>query len=405
MTNDNPPSRSLLTTLDLRLLWILVIGGALRLYRLSKPDNGLIFDEVYYVQDARVILGLPVHLDHLHPGAQSGFDPNSEHTPLAKLIMAASMHLLGPTAFAWRLPSVILGTLSIWLVYKLVQALGGTKGQAQVAAFVLAFDNLAFVHGRIATLDIYVMTFMLLGTWLHVSRRYELAGIGFGLATLCKLNGLFGVAAIVLFEAGSLLGGKKPAALLRSLEPLFVMVAVYVAFTFCALGALDAAWTSFRSPIDHLIHIVRFGASLTQKAPDGASSTPLQWLLNDGNFEYLSVRVTSSGATKTTVLFRGAMTEYVIFAAPFALAAAAQRAWHGSRHGRLAVCLFIANYLPLCLAWYGASRTSYIYYFLQCLPAIALAIALAAPMVPRVMRIAFVLAVLFSFWMWFPLRR
>jgi|SRR6185312_17026617 len=95
------------------LALLLAVGLWARAFRLSKPGGALIFDEAYYVQDARVILGQVVTLDHLPAHTMSGLDPNSEHPPLAKLIMAAAMHLFPRQDAAWRIPSVILGVLSI----------------------------------------------------------------------------------------------------------------------------------------------------------------------------------------------------------------------------------------------------------------------------------------------------
>jgi predicted membrane-bound dolichyl-phosphate-mannose-protein mannosyltransferase len=321
------------------------------------------------------------------------------------------MALLGDRALGWRLPSVALGTLSIWLVYKLAVAVGASRNQARAAAFILAFDNLAFVHGRMATLDIYVMTFMLLGTWLYIGRRSELAGLSFGLATLCKLNGVFGYVAVALYETVQFLPRRRePGALRGLLATLGAMSVVYVPFTLCALGALDCAWTPFRGPFEHLAHIVRFGASLTQRfGPQGIASTPIQWWLNEVPIDYLTVHTTvqtaAGGVTKTMVQFRGALNEYVCFAAPFGLVWAAKRALRrGSRFGWLVVCLFVANYVPLLLAWLLAHRTSYIYYVLQALPAIALGIAFVGPTLPKVVRWAFVGSVLFAFAMHFPFR-
>jgi dolichyl-phosphate-mannose-protein mannosyltransferase len=392
--------------LDLVLLAIATAGASLRLYRLAKPEGSLIFDECYYVQDARVILGEPVVLDHLPPRSLSGLDPNAEHPPLAKLLMALSMRLLGPTAFAWRLPSVLLGVVSIWAIYRLVLAIGGDRTQARFAAFVLAFENLSFVHGRIATLDVYVLAFMLLGTWGYVAGLYEVAGLLFGVATLCKVNGISGVIAILLFELGRTLREKRKEWRPSTLAPFGAMAAVYVAFTLCALGALDCLFTEFRSPLAHLAHVFQYGASLTRNTGgvQGAESTPLQWWLNEAPINYLMVQAGSNGVSTTTVLFRGAMNEYVVFAAPFALAFAAAAAWRGSRFGLLVLALFVANYGPVFFAWALASRISYIFYFLQSVPAIALGIALLVPATPRLMRWCFVAAVLFSFASWFPFR-
>jgi predicted membrane-bound dolichyl-phosphate-mannose-protein mannosyltransferase len=384
---------------DLTLIALLLAGTWLRTFRLGSPATPSIYDEQYYVQDARVILGLPVNDDHLPERVLSGLDPNSEHAPLAKLLIAASMRLFGPSAIAWRMPSVFFGVLSIWLVYRLVRAVGGTTAQARIAAFVLTFDNLALVHGRIATLDISVMTLMLLGTLLYVSGAFELAGVALGLATLCKVNGLFGVGALVVFE---LLGkwrkvGQREPGGRVALGSLSLLVGFYATFTLLALGALDRGWTEFRSPWEHLAHIVRFGASLrSAQGMQGTASTPLQWWLNQVPIDYFRYQTTVNGVTRVNILFRGAMTEYVVFAAPLSLAFAASRAWRGSALGAMAVALFIANYGPLLGAWLFAARTSYIYYALQLLPSFALGIALLSSAVAAPVRWCFVGAVLFS---------
>jgi predicted membrane-bound dolichyl-phosphate-mannose-protein mannosyltransferase len=365
---------------DLTLLALLFVGALLRAFRLGRPTTASIQDEQYYVQDARVILGLPVNNDHLPARVLSGLDPNSEHPPLAKLLMAASMHVLGPSAIAWRMPSVLFGVLSIWLIYRLVRAVGGTTKEARVAAFVMTFDNLAIVHGRIGTLDISVMTFMLLGTLLYVSGAFELAGVALGLATLCKLNGLFGVGAIALFELLRTWRNPREHEARGLLAPLSLLVGFYSLFTLTALGALDRGWTEFRQPWDHIAHIVRFGASLRRPlGMQGTESTPLQWWLNQVPIDYFRVQTTVNDVSRVTVLFRGAMTEYVISAAPFALAFAAWRTWRGSSLGALALALFAANYGPLVFAWLLASRTSYIYYALQVMPSFAVAIASSSP--------------------------
>jgi predicted membrane-bound dolichyl-phosphate-mannose-protein mannosyltransferase len=383
---------------------MIAVGLWLRLFRLARPEGSLIFDEAYYVQDARVIVGNPVLLDHLPAHALSGLDPNSEHPPLAKLVMAAAMYLFPHQAAAWRLPSVALGVLSIWLIYRIARAIGGSTNEARLAAFVMTFDNLAFVHGRIATLDIYLVTFMLLGAWLYLERYVELAAIAFGLATLCKLNGVFGVVAIALFEGAALLRAKdRP--VLAALRAVATLSAVFVAFTLLAWGALDCGWTVYRNPIEHLEHVLKYGASLKQTGdPQGAASTPVQWWLNQGSINYLQVQASANGITRTTVLFRGAMCEYIVFAAPLALAWMAREAWRGTRAGALVIALLVANYGPVFFAWLLASRTSYIYYMLPTLPAIALAIAFALRGAPRFVSWAFVGAVLFSFGVWFPFR-
>src|SRR3954451_18801258 len=89
------------------LPWLLIplvlVSLGLRLIWLDKPAGSLIFDEGYYVNAARVILNLPTP-DKVHYGdAPRGIDPNSEHPPLGKLLIAVSMRLFGDNAWGWRL--------------------------------------------------------------------------------------------------------------------------------------------------------------------------------------------------------------------------------------------------------------------------------------------------------------
>src|ERR1700760_1743593 len=91
-----------------------VVSFALRIAWIGEPctapcttaaDHILIFDEVYYVNAARVI-------DHIRPphgatyaGAPLGDDPNAEHPQGVKLVIAAAIELFGDGPFAWRIGS------------------------------------------------------------------------------------------------------------------------------------------------------------------------------------------------------------------------------------------------------------------------------------------------------------
>jgi dolichyl-phosphate-mannose-protein mannosyltransferase len=144
------------------LMLLLGVGFALRMVWLAQPDSALIFDEKYYVNAARVIVGIPPGQD-TYTDNPLGLDPNTEHPPLAKLLVAASMAALGDNPWGWRIPSVVFGTLSILLMYGIARRVSADVYVGLLAAALLAFDNLAFVHSRIFTLDIFQLAFMLLG--------------------------------------------------------------------------------------------------------------------------------------------------------------------------------------------------------------------------------------------------
>jgi dolichyl-phosphate-mannose-protein mannosyltransferase len=397
------------------LFGLVAVSLFFRFLWLDKPDGALIFDEKYYVNAVRVILNLPLPDDAPYRDQQRGLDPNTEHPPLAKLLIAASTHLLGDNGFGWRLPSVIIGTLSIPLIFGIVQRAGGSDLVALLATFLYAFDNLIFVHSRIATLDIFYVAFMLLGVYWYLDGHPTLAGLALVVATLCKINGMYGVGILVAYEALRLLRGRLATkqwdwGLLR---PLAITCIVYVAVFPWLLGLLDNFWGQYKNPLDHLHHIFAYGFALTREGgPQGQESNPWQWLLNEVPMNYLRTDVTVKvgdeiKSVRSVIQFRGAMNPYLITVTPIAIAYSVYLAWKERDDlSFMTLALFFVTYAPYWPAAEIGHRISYIYYFLPVIPAVAIAASrfFAAPWMPRLVRWAFIGAVLLGFYGYFPFR-
>ncbi len=395
---------------------LIAVSLGLRIVWLDRPPNKLIFDENYYVNAVRIILDWPVAEGAHYADRPRGLDPNSEHPPLAKLLIAASMRLVGDNGWGWRLPSALFGTLSIPLVYAIARRLGGPPALAVLAAFLYAFDNLVFVHSRLATLDIFLVFFLLLGVCGFLNGRPALAGLAFVAATLCKIGGLYGIGAMVVFEGLRFLrvrfaGGRWSVARLR---PLATVLVVYAVALPVLLGLLDRGYSSYKNPVGHLRHIVTYGFALTREGgPQGQESHPWQWLLNEVPMTYLRIDTETRVEGKVTTtrvhtFFRGAMNPYVIFIAPFAIAYAAYAACtRRDDFSFLVLALFAVTYLPFWPAAMLGHRISYIFYFLPAIPAVALGAArlLYAPQLPRVLRWTYIGMVLLAFYAYFPFRR
>jgi 4-amino-4-deoxy-L-arabinose transferase-like glycosyltransferase len=397
---------------------LLGVAFVLRVLWLNLPPGSLIFDEVYYVNAARVILGWPVAPGQHYGGSPIGFDPNQEHPPLGKLLIAGSMAIFGDTGIGWRLPSVIAAMVVLVSISRIVRDTDRSPWLGVLVVALVAFDNLSFVDGRIGTLDTLVLAPMLVGSWLALRRRWVLAGVAVGIALLIKITALYAVGAIVLYVL--LTDGPSWWRARRiPLDDASGPVA-FVLFTFAValggLGILDSRFSAVVNPIDHIRQMLSYGANLARSANtdtcSGIDSRPWQWLFNDCQINYFrtAVNVTSGGkviSSTATIDFRGAMNPILVGAIPFATL---YTVWYAARtRNRLAlwaVAWGAANYLPYLVLAVVSTRVLYLYYMVPMIPAIAVGVALlvARAGLPRPVRWGFLAAYLAGFAAYFPFR-
>lgn len=398
-------------------LLLLLAALVLRALWLTLPPRGLIFDESFYVNAARIIDGLPASPHY--SGSPIGLDPNTEHPPLGKVLIAASITVFGDNGLGWRLPSVIAAMIALVVVYQIVRTTDRSPWLAVLVLGLVSLDNLTFVHGRIGTLDMLVLAPMLLGSWLALRRRWVLAGVAMGIALLVKLTALYGIGAVLLFlllsEGPDWWRRRRvpPRDLLGPLTFALVSVAVFLG----GLAALDARFTTFASPFDHIARMVSYGASLDAPQTVGicpeADSKPWQWLFNECQIQYLRVDVTSRAgdqvvAAVAKIDFRGALNPLLAGAIPLAALFTTWYAWRTrSAIAVWTVAWAAANYLPYVALALFTPRIMYIYYVLPLVPAAAVGVALLLLRggLPRPIRWGFIVAYVVGFAALFPFRQ
>ncbi len=389
------------------LFQLLLVSFLLRILWLDSPGGRTIFDEHYYVNASRVILGIPVEAGQPYAGKPAGLDANTEHPPLGKLLITGSMALFGDNPYGWRMPAIVFGTAAIGLTAGVVLAAGGSQTAALMAAFLLAFDNLAFVHSRVATLDVFVLTFSLLAAYCYLRRWTAAAGAALALAGLVKVNGLWLALAFAAFEAYLVCRPRdEPRAAIRRLVQTG---AATVAAFGLGLFVLDRFFTTYTTPIQHLQRIFGYGMGLKASERSGESSYPWDWLLNQTQMPYYHLdkvfEVNGQVVRRVAeISFTGALNPYLIFVAPVALAAAGWWAWTSrDRVAAVAVCWVAATYLPF-FALAATGRVMYIFYILPAVPGMAIAAALLAERLPAAARWAYLAVYLFGFASLFPFR-
>lgn len=396
-----------------RVAWL---GEPCRTPCRSAGDHVLVFDEVYYVNAARVIAGLRPPAGMPYATAPAGDDPNSEHPQLAKLIIAGSIELFGDGPLAWRLGSVLFGTLSILGMYVLVRSAAGGRWLGVGAAALMASDNLLLVHERIGTLDVYALAAMIWGVAMYLRGRRLLAGIVIGIGACTKLVALYALPVLALFELLRLVSARAgPSALAGSpRQPRIVGRAaariaactVTAATTFIALLAvLDRVAPPYdpnkhrlvaAGPFAHLAHMLSYAASQTSPGgPRGIASYPWEWLGDYKPIVYLYINPAQPSRglehVHPAAHFLGMVSPPILILALPALALAVRSLLRGRLRperirdvGLLGLAWFVGTFVPFELLSVIWSRTSYLYYMVVVMPGIYILVAdLVARVSPR----------------------
>lgn len=382
-------------------------------------DHTLVFDEAYYVNAARVIAGINPPAGSHYAGDPPGTDPNAEHPQGVKLIMAASIELFGDGPFAWRLGSLVFGSLAILGMFVLVRSAGGGRWPALGACTLMVCDNLLLVHGRIGTLDIYVVAAMIWGVALYIRGSPLLAGLALGVGACFKLVAPYAVAVLVLLELMRILVARRRGGwpegwrALRGLRRLAVCVLSGTVVFFLLLWVMGLIATPYDDststlitggPFVHFGHMLSYAAHQTSpKGPKGIASYPWQWLFDYKPITYLRVNpsLPSAGlfAVRPPVHFLGlvsppimllAVPSVIFGAVSLVLARRRARALgSGASAGAPAqsstapadsqvaivgIAWFLGTFLPFELLSLLYSRTSYLYYMAIVMPGFYVAI-------------------------------
>jgi dolichyl-phosphate-mannose-protein mannosyltransferase len=381
----------------------------------TANEHTMIFDEAYYVNAARVIAGIhPPQGDH-YDSSPLGTDPNAEHPQGAKLIVAASIELFGDGPFAWRLGSLIFGSIAILGMFALVRSAGGGRWSALGAATLMAGDNLLLVHGRIFTLDIYVVAMMIWGVAFYLQDRPVLAGVVLAIGFCFKFVGPYALGVLGLLELGRMFlrwrdSDAPPAWALRKVVPRFA-VTVFTSAGVCVgllalMGLIATPYADAESklitggPFAHIAHMFSYAAQqVSPNGPQGIASYPWQWLIDLKPILYLRINPSLPGqdfhAIHPVTAFWGMPSPVIMALGMPALLFCVYRFVRRPRPGQspedqqlamLAVSWFLGTWIPFALLSLIDQRTSYLYYMVVVMPGIYLAATYAAALAWRLGR-------------------
>ena len=192
--NDVSPSffDKIVRLIDIKTILFILL--ALHLLVIQNPAKSLVFDEAYYVPAARDIL--------------NGVSSNPEHPFLGKAWISLGIVTFGDNWFGWRIVPVSFSLLSLIVFYFISKKFLGEK-LATYSTALLGFENIFFIHGSLALLEIPSIFFAFLSFWLLYERGnrkflriplfYWLSALTMGLSFLSKETAAFYIISIIFF--------------------------------------------------------------------------------------------------------------------------------------------------------------------------------------------------------------
>jgi hypothetical protein len=272
------------------------------------------------------------------------------------------IYIFDDNPWCWRFFPIVFGTATIVMFYFLCRRFNMSPAASNIAAFLLAFENLTFVQASIAMLDVFFLTFMMAAFLLYASRKYILSGIAIGLSGLAKLNGLLALPAIGIHWLFS----RRPRSWFFLLLIFFAVIAfVELMIVFDYSIVQDTDW--LQDPIHRIRQMESLSGSLTFHTVDHPAAThPWEWVIRYTPMAYW-IMPHYTGAISFTVWAMIIPTFlYMLW-----------RAFKGSEAGLFGVAWFTSTYLIWIPATLLTDRVSYVFYFYSSVGAVCLGLGMA----------------------------
>ena len=167
--------------------------------------NSAYFDEIYHARTG---------YEHLH-GLRTY---ETSHPPFGKVLISWAIGLFGMNPFGWRFAGTLAGVLMLPGLYLLGKLLSKNKWSGLFAMLMMAFDLMHFTQTRIATIDSFVVLFIIWAVyfmlyWFRMdffAKPFRktliplgLSGLFFGFSIASKWTGVYnGVGLAVIFFWG-----------------------------------------------------------------------------------------------------------------------------------------------------------------------------------------------------------
>lgn len=349
--------------------FLITLAAILRFWRIESPD-ALVFDEVYFVTDAKYYLdGTPF------------FD---SHPPLGKYLIALGIRFFGDTPLGYRFVDALFGIGIVLLVFRLGTILFEDRRVGFLAGLFVALDGVLIVESRLGLINTFAVFFNLAAyylffrsamdnlpkpRWLYLAGAGVCIGAGFavkwiGLASLGVILAMY-LAAKSAEQWGIIRRVVPNNEIMRHLGTVHPDLFL----TCCVLLPVVVYASSFiihigQNPEYHFFELQRqiYGYHAHLQAEHGYASPWWSWPLLMRPVSYFWQH-DHANQTVTTILNLGnpLLWWFTIPAVFFGLWMALFRKHFGASFAILAI---VFHYLPFSMI----SRISYLYHYMGALP-------------------------------------
>lgn len=344
--------------LTLAILCILI----LKFFLLTNLEP--ILDEKTYLSSAKAYL-------------DGQIDPNFQHPPLGKELLAAGILLFGNNAFGLRIVPIIVGLVTLLFTYLIAKLLFGNYKAGLISGAILASETFFFTYSSLAYLEIILTSFSLISIFFLVKYLNKGSPASFFLHTIflsaaisTKLTGLFLAPASLLLIY--IIKKEKIVNLLGKAAIIGIILSIFYLSTYLPLISLKG----FGEFLEVQKKMIEFQTSQTFEKHelsgkiDALEYHPIGWFLGigtifhvrDGQFKSLSYHPIDLGENYSSlVLF--IVNPFVLWPALVALFATAKN-FQKSNTAKILTGLSIFLIIPYFLS----GRIVYPYYLLSSLP-------------------------------------
>ncbi|MDX1532910.1 MAG: glycosyltransferase family 39 protein [Nitrosopumilaceae archaeon] len=170
---------------------VILTSLVLHIFVIAQPQHLQIWDETIFLELVRNFLHGEDHTPYQLPGLN--------------FFQGATIAIFGDNWFAWRIPSIIFGMLTLFVFYRILCHVTSERN-ALLATAILSFDTIFFVHSTLFLRDVPLIFFGMLSILFYFRKNYFLCAIPLGFAFLIKETALLFFIFLVIFHIST----KKP---------------------------------------------------------------------------------------------------------------------------------------------------------------------------------------------------